>query len=160
MMIHEITEKVGKYKNRKRVGRGRGSGHGKTCGRGHKGAKSRSGWSARFGFEGGRLPYFRQIPKRGFSNVAFRIEYAIVNIEQLEQRFEAGDVVDTAALHRVGLIRDEKQLVKVLGQGELKKKLEVAASKFSGSAKEKIESAGGSTNVIVKTKWTRTTKKA
>ncbi len=96
-MIHEITEKIGKYKARKRIGRGRGSGTGKTSGRGHKGAGSRSGYSRRPSFEGGQTPYFRRIPKRGFSNAAFRTEFHIVNVAALQDRFEAGANVDAAA---------------------------------------------------------------
>ncbi|MBL1215943.1 MAG: 50S ribosomal protein L15 [Planctomycetes bacterium] len=156
MMIHEITEKVGRHKARKRVGRGQGSGHGKTCGRGHKGAKSRAGWSQRFGFEGGRLPYFRQFPKRGFSNEVFRTAYQIVNVEQLDERFEDGATVDAASLVAVGLVRNAQDPVKILGQGDLTKKLAVTAAKFSGSAKEKIEAKGGSVTEVTKTKWVRT----
>ena len=154
-MIHEITEKVGKYKARKRIGRGHGSGTGKTSGRGHKGAKSRAGFSHRPGFEGGQMPYFRRIPKRGFSNADFRTVYHIVNVASLEERFKKGATVDAAALVESGLVSNFNNPIKVLGQGELTIKLDVTADKFSASAIEKIEAAGGSVTVIVKKKWVR-----
>ena len=156
MMIHEITEKIGKYKARKRIGRGRGSGTGKTSGRGHKGAASRSGYSRRPSFEGGQTPYFRRIPKRGFSNSAFRTEYHIVNVAALQDRFEAGASVDAAALVKAGLIRNTKLPVKILAHGDITVKLNVTADKFSGSAATKIETAGGSVTLVPpKKKWTR-----
>jgi len=146
MMIHEVTEKVGKHKKRKRVGRGPGSGLGKTCGRGHNGAGSRSGatGSIRASREGGQTPLFRRVAKRGFSNVLFKKHYAIVNIAALDARFEDGAEVNAQMLVKVGLIRDDKLPVKVLGQGETKKKLAVTAASFSKSAQEKITQAGGS----------------
>ncbi len=146
MMIHEVTALVGKHKRRKRIGRGPGSGHGKTAGRGHKGAKSRAGWSGSVppGYEGGQMPYFRRIPKRGFSNARFREDYAIVNVKALEARFDDGAEINPQALAEVGLIHSAKDPVKILGQGELSKKLIVTATKFSGSAKDKIQKAGGS----------------
>jgi large subunit ribosomal protein L15 len=155
MMIHEITEKVGKYKTRKRIGRGHGSGSGKTSGRGHKGAKSRAGFSHRPGFEGGQMPYFRRIPKRGFSNADFRTVYHIVNVASLEERFKKGATVDAAALVESGLVSNFNNPIKVLGQGELTIKLDITADKFSASAIEKIEAAGGSVTVIQKKKWVR-----
>ncbi|MFG0330788.1 MAG: 50S ribosomal protein L15 [Phycisphaerales bacterium] len=155
MMIHEITEKVGKYKARKRIGRGHGSGSGKTAGRGHKGARSRAGFSQKVAREGGQLAYFRRFPKRGFSNFQFATTYSIVNVGQLDKAFDAGAEVDAKSLAKAGLVRDASKPVKILGEGELSKKLTVNAEKFSGSAKEKIEGAGGSTNEIRKTKWTR-----
>ncbi len=155
-MIHEITEKVGKYKARKRIGRGHGSGTGKTSGRGHKGAKSRAGFSHRPGFEGGQMPYFRRIPKRGFSNADFRTVYHIVNVASLEERFKKGATVDAATLVESGLVSNFNNPIKVLGQGELTIKLDVTAEKFSASAIEKIEAAGGSVTVIEKKKWVRT----
>jgi len=155
MMIHEITEKVGKYKARKRVGRGRGSGLGKTSGRGHKGAGSRSGHSHRAYFEGGQMPFVRRIPKRGFTNHDFRTLYSIVNIKQLEKRFDDGATIDPEALVKAGLIRNTKLPVKILGEGELSRKLTVTAAKFSASAKDKIEKAGGSCTIEATTKWTR-----
>jgi len=155
-MIHEITEKTGKYKARKRIGRGHGSGMGKTSGRGHKGARSRAGYSRRPAFEGGQMPYFRRIPKRGFSNAAFRTEYHIVNVAALQDRFKAGANVDAAALVEAGLIRNLKLPVKVLAHGDIKIKLNVIADKFSGSATTKIEAAGGSVIIVPpKKKWTR-----
>jgi large subunit ribosomal protein L15 len=155
MMIHEITEKVGKNKARKRIGRGHGSGSGKTSGRGHKGAKSRSGYSRRPAFEGGQMQYFRRIPKRGFTNADFKIVYHIVNLASLEARFEKGATVDATALVEAGLIRNFKNPVKILGQGDLTIALNVTADKFSTSASEKIEAAGGSVTVIEKKKWVR-----
>lgn len=145
MMIHEVTELVGGHKKRKRLGRGTGSGHGKTCGRGTKGAGSRSGWggSIRAGREGGQMPFFRRIPKRGFSNVRFTTLYAIVNIKALEARFETGAEVNPEMLVKVGLIPDTKLPVKVLAEGELTKKLNVTAAIFSNAAAEKISKAGG-----------------
>lgn len=155
MMIHEITEKVGKCKARKRVGRGRGSGHGKTCGRGHKGAHSRAGFSRNVAAEGGQLPYFRRLPKRGFSNEAFRTLYHIVNVGDLAQRFKDGEAVTPQTLVDVHLIRDTSRRVKILGEGELTAKLNVTAAKFSQSAQAKIESAGGCVTVDAPTKWMR-----
>lgn len=156
-MIHEITEKVGKHRSRKRIGRGHGSGHGKTSGRGHKGAASRSGWTRRPGFEGGQMPLVRRMPKRGFTNVQFRTLYAIVNVQTLQERCEKGAKVDAASLFEAGIIRDNLPL-KVLGHGELTKKLDITAAKFSASAKEKIQAAGGSITEIVKRKWRRAPK--
>ena len=156
MMIHEITEKSGKYKARKRIGRGHGSGSGKTSGRGHKGAKSRAGYSRRPAFEGGQMPYFRRIPQRGFSNAAFRTVYHIVNVAALQDRFKAGTNVDAAALVEAGLIRNTKNPVKVLAHGDITVKLNVTADKFSGSAVKKIEAVGGSVNIVPpKKKWVR-----
>ncbi len=150
MMIHEITVLAGKSKSRKRVGRGPGSGHGKTCGRGHKGAGSRSGatGSIRASSEGGQMPMFRRVPKRGFSNAQFRKIYAIVNLKALAARFEDGDEVDAARLAKVGLVRDDGCPIKVLGEGNLDKKLTVTAAAFSKSAPEKITKAGGTANVV------------
>jgi large subunit ribosomal protein L15 len=155
MMIHEITEKVGKYKARKRIGRGHGSGSGKTAGRGHKGAKSRSGYSRRPAFEGGQMQYFRRIPKRGFTNADFKTIYHIVNLASLEARFEKGATVDASALVEAGLIRNFKNPVKILGQGDLTLALNITADSFSASAVKKIEAAGGTVTVIEKKKWKR-----
>jgi len=155
MMIHEITAKVGRYRPRKRIGRGHGSGQGCTAGRGHKGAKSRSGWKNRPNYEGGQMPYFRRIPKRGFSNVNFRRNFVIVNLKALEAHCDDGAEVTPASLAKLGLVRDAAQPVKVLGEGELTKKLDVTAAKFSASAREKIEKAGGSATVNNRAKWTR-----
>ncbi len=149
MMIHEITEKVGKHKKRKRVGRGVGSGRGKTCGRGHKGAGSRSGFngSIRASREGGQTPLFRRVAKRGFSNFLFKKRFSVVNIAALDARFEDGAEVNPQMLVKVGLIRDDSLPVKILGQGETSKKLSVTAACFSKSAQEKITKAGGTVTV-------------
>src|SRR5690606_18620893 len=146
MMIHEVTEKVGKKKQPKRLGRGIGSGHGKTSGRGTKGAGARSGWggSIRATREGGQMPLFRRIPKRGFSNVNFETKYAVVNVGALDSRFESGAEVNPDMLVKAGLIRDTKLPVKVLGTGDTKKKFTVTAAKFSDVARQKLEAAGGS----------------
>ncbi len=155
MMIHEISNLVERYKDRKRVGRGRGSGLGKTSGRGHKGAKSRSGWSTKLAREGGQLAYFRRMPKRGFSNKAFATTFYVVNVRDLEKHFNAGDAVNAQSLIAKGLIRDTELPIKVLGCGELTKKLTIAAGKVSASAQEKIEKAGGSIQLSMKETWAR-----
>ena len=155
MMIHEITEKVGSYPDRKRVGRGRGSGKGKTSGRGHKGDKSRSGYSQAVFREGGQMAWFRRIPKRGFSNADFETVYHVINVGQLNDRFKDGDEVNAQTLHAARLIRDASLPVKILGQGDLTRKLTVTAAKFSASARQKIEAAGGTANEKVKAKWSR-----
>jgi len=160
MMIHEITSKVGRYKTRKRVGRGRGSGHGKTCGRGHKGAGSRAGYTRRPYFEGGQMSFVRRIPKRGFSNAPFRHLYHLVNIKALHARFEDGAEVNAESLVRVGLVRDTRLPVKILGEGETTKKFDVTAAKFSASAKAKILAAGGTATEVSRVKWTRGHEKA
>ncbi|MGI9013876.1 MAG: 50S ribosomal protein L15 [Phycisphaerales bacterium] len=155
MMIHEITVQVGRYRTRKRIGRGDGSGHGGTSGRGHKGAKSRAGWTYRPHFEGGQMQLFRRIPKRGFSNFNFRNDYAIVNLKSLDNAFENGATVDIETLAKLGIVRDTKLPLKVLGEGELTKKLTVTAAAFSASARRKLEEAGGTCNELPRTKWTR-----
>lgn len=149
MMIHEVTAKVGKHKKRKRVGRGIGSGHGKTCGRGHKGAGSRAGatGSIRASREGGQMPWFRRVPKRGFGNSLFRRDYKTVNIGAIDARFESGAEVNPEALVRVGLVHDLATPVKILGEGELTKKLSVTAAAFSKAARQKIEDAGGAVKI-------------
>ena len=147
MMIHEITSKVGRHKKRKRLGRGVGSGHGKTCGRGHKGAGSRSGHSTRASYEGGQMPLFRRIPKRGFSNARWRKDFHVINIRTLEARFNDGDQVTAQRLKELGLLSDTRVPVKVLGEGELTKKLTVVAAAFSASAMDKITKAGGAANI-------------
>ena len=146
MELHELHPAPGSHKARVRVGRGLGSGLGKTSGKGHKGAKARSGGGKRPGFEGGQMPLYRRVPKRGFNNV-FGTEYAEVNVERLEA-FEDGAVVDAKALLEARIIRKELDGVKVLGGGELTKKLTVKAAKFTASAKEKIEAVGGKAEVI------------
>jgi large subunit ribosomal protein L15 len=132
---------------KKRVGRGQGSGNGVQAGRGHKGAKSRSGFKFKRGFEGGQMPLHRRIPKRGFHN-PFRVEYAVVNLDTLSQRFDDGTVVTPALLREVGLINSTRTPIKVLGRGDVAKKLTVHAHKFSGQAAEKIAAAGGATEVL------------
>ena len=132
---------------RKRVGRGPGSGTGKTSGKGHKGQNARSGGGVRPGFEGGQLPLFRRLSKRGFNNYNFRTVYATVNVGDLE-RFEEGTTVTRELLIEVGLVKKELDGIKVLGNGELTKKLTVKADKFSSTAKAKIENVGGTTEVI------------
>ena len=147
MKLHTLYPNDGATKKRKIVGRGPGSGLGKTCGKGHKGQNARSGGGVRPGFEGGQLPLFRRLSKRGFNNYEFRTVYSTVNVSDLN-RFEDGTVVDTTLLKEVGLIKKELDGVKVLGSGELTKKLTVKANNFSKTAKEKIENIGGKTEVI------------
>ena len=127
---------------KKRIGRGQGSGNGKTAGRGHKGAKSRSGFHYKRGFEGGQMPLHRRVPKRGFHN-PFRVEYEVVNLDTIEARFDAGTVVTPELLREHRLVQSADKPVKVLGRGEIGKKLTVRAHKFSGKAAEKIAAAGG-----------------
>ncbi len=155
MMIHEITQEVGRYPNRKRLGRGDGSGQGGTAGRGHKGAKSRSGWKRRASYEGGQMPLFRRIPKRGFSNFRFQKHFVLVNIRDLDAACENGADVTLESLAKLGLVRDTSLPLKVLGEGEISKKLNVTAAKFSASAKKKIEAAGGTVTEVGKRKWQR-----
>jgi large subunit ribosomal protein L15 len=142
MLSHEITSVVGKHKSRKRVGRGRGSGVGKTAGRGHKGAHSRAGSTRLSLYEGGQMPLFRRLPKRGFNNKQFANRFEIVNVSQLE-RFEDGSEVGVVQLSEAGLVPGIQSRVKILGDGELTKRLEVAAHKFSKAAEEKIVGCGG-----------------
>lgn len=147
MKLHELEAVYGSTKNRKRVGRGQGSGTGKTSGKGEKGQNARSGGGVRPGFEGGQLPLFRRLAKRGFNNYNFRTVYSTVNVEDLN-RFEDDTVVTIELLKEVGLIKKELDGVKVLGNGELKKKLTVKANAFTRSAIEKINNNGGKTEVI------------
>lgn len=146
MKLHELKPSEGSRKLRNRVGRGAGTGNGKTSGRGQKGQKARSGGGVRPGFEGGQLPLFRRIPKRGFTNIN-RKEYAIVNLDQLNQ-FEDGTEVTPELLIETGVVKNEKAGIKVLGNGSLEKKLTVKANKFSASAKAAIEAKGGAQEVI------------
>jgi large subunit ribosomal protein L15 len=146
MKLHELKPAEGSRHARKRVGRGIGSGNGKTAGRGHKGQKARSGGGVRVGFEGGQNPLYRRLPKRGFTNI-HRKEFAIVNIEELN-RFADGTEVTPETLLETGVVKNPKDGIKILGNGELKVKLTVKANKFSQSAVEKIEAAGGKTEVI------------
>lgn len=147
MKLNELYAVEGSTKARKRVGRGQGSGTGKTSGKGEKGQNARSGGGVRPGFEGGQLPLFRRLSKRGFNNYNFRIVYSTVNVSDLN-RFEDGTVVDTKLLKEVKLIRKELDGVKILGNGDLTKKLTVKANAFTENAKEKIEKIGGKTEVI------------
>jgi large subunit ribosomal protein L15 len=142
MDLRTVTKKGIKYPDRKRVGRGPGSGLGKTAARGHKGWGQRSGTSRRPGYEGGQMPIYRRVPKRGFTNARFRTEYTILNVDQLEA-FDEGATVDLEAILAKGLTSRVSKLLKVLGDGELKKKLTVRAQKFSKTAAEKIQKAGG-----------------
>ena len=147
MKLHELSPAEGSKKAVKRIGRGAGSGHGKTAGKGHKGAKARSGYSRRPGFEGGQMPLQRRVPKRGFNNI-FRTEYAVVNVASLEERFDANATVDAESLKACGLIKKELDGIKVLGNGEITKALTVKVSAISESAKAKIEAAGGKVEVL------------
>lgn len=147
MKLHELKPNEGSVQTRKRVGRGPGSGLGKTSGKGHKGQNARSGGGVRPGFEGGQLPLFRRLPKRGFNNYEFRTEYAIVNVGDLND-FKDGSVIELSNLKESGLVKKEKDGIKILGNGELTKKLTVKANQFSSTAKQKIENAGGKIEVI------------
>lgn len=147
MKLHTLAPNEGATKERKRLGRGVGSGTGKTSGKGHKGQNARSGGGVRPGFEGGQLPLFRRLPKRGFNNYEFRTEYAVVNVGDLND-FKDGSVIELKNLKESGLVKKEKDGIKILGSGELTKKLTVKANKFSSTAKEKIENAGGKIEVI------------
>lgn len=147
MNLNQITKLAGADKRRTRVGRGRGSGLGKTSGRGHKGAGQRAGWSGRVLQEGGQMPVFRRVPKRGFSNARFTTRYQVVNVAALERNFEPNAEVTPEALKESGLISDARKPVKILGDGELAKKLTVVAAKFSEAALKKIEAAGGTARV-------------
>ena len=147
MSLHKIRPPKGAKHAKKRVGRGQGSGHGHTASRGHKGAQSRSGFSFKRGFEGGQMPLHRRVPKRGFHN-PFRVEYAVVNLDTLAEVFEAGSSVTPELLRERGLVRQSRARIKVLGRGDITKKLTVQAHKFSGTAAEKIAAAGGTTEVL------------
>ena len=146
MKLYELSPAAGSVKDVKRIGRGHGSGNGKTAGKGHKGQNARSGGGVRPGFEGGQMPMTRRIPKRGFNNI-FATKFAVVNVSDLE-RFVDGTVVDAELLKASGLIKKANDGVKVLGNGELTKNLTVKAAAFSASAKEKIEKAGGKAEVM------------
>jgi large subunit ribosomal protein L15 len=147
MSLNNLRPPRGARHNRKRVGRGPGSGHGKTATRGSKGAKSRSGFRFKRGFEGGQMPLHRRVPKRGFHN-PFRVEYAVVNLDTLAEVFDAGSSVTPELLRERGLVRLAHAPVKVLGRGEISKQLTVHAHKFSGSAAQKIAAAGGAAELI------------
>ena len=147
MKLHELEKNIGATHAKKRVGRGSGSGLGKTSGRGQKGQKARSGGSINPVFEGGQLPLFRRVPKRGFSNAKFKTRYAVINLKDLNN-FEDGAVVTPALLKDAGIIKNQLDGIKVLGTGKLEKKITIQASKFSTSALEKIKEAGSKAEVI------------
>ena len=147
MKLHELSPAFGATKEVKRIGRGHGSGHGKTAGKGHKGQWARSGGGVRPGFEGGQTALARRMPKRGFNNI-FATEYATVNVSDLEARFENGAVIDETALVESGLLKKTLDGIKVLGNGELTKSFTVKAAKFTATASEKIEKAGGKAEVV------------
>ena len=147
MSLNNLRPPRGAKHAKKRIGRGQGSGNGKTAGRGHKGAKSRSGFKFKRGFEGGQMPLHRRVPKRGFHN-HFRVEYDVINLDTLGERFEAGTIVTPDALREAGLLQGSGRLVKVLARGEVGKALTVRAHKFSGKAAEKISAAGGQAEAI------------
>ena len=146
MKLHELSPAEGSVTPAYRKGRGPGSGNGKTAGKGHKGQNARSGGGVRPGFEGGQLPLYRKLPKRGFYN-RFAKEYSVVNVEALN-KFEDGAVIDLAVLAEAGIVSQPKSALKILGKGELAKKITVKAAIFSASAKEKIEAAGGKIEVV------------
>ena len=147
MSLNSLRPPRGSKKPKKRVGRGPGSGHGKTSSRGHKGAQSRSGFRFKRGFEGGQMPLHRRVPKRGFTN-PFRIEYAVVNLDTLAEVFDAGSAVTPELLRERGIVRDARAPIKILGRGEITKQLTIKAHKFSDTAVQKIAAAGGATEVL------------
>ena len=147
MKLHELSPVEGSKKKSKRIGRGHGSGWGKTAGKGHKGQKARSGGSIRPGFEGGQMPLQRRVPKRGFNNI-FAKNVVAVNLSALNRKFNDGDTVDAEALKAAGVVKNGFDAVKVLGNGKIDKKLNVKVNAYSASAKEKIEKAGGTAEVI------------
>src|SRR5215211_7782772 len=147
--IHNIGAPKGANRNKKRVGRGPGSGLGKTAGRGHKGQKSRSGYSSRPGFEGGQMPLQRRLPKRGFTNI-FKKQWIEISLAKIESNFNAGDEVTPEVLHNRGLIKKAKHDLVILGNGEISKALKISAHRFTKAAKDKIEKAGGSATPITK----------
>ena len=150
MRLHDLKPNPGAKHRRKRLGCGESSGHGKTSGKGHKGQKARSGGSIRPGFEGGQMPLYRQLPKRGFNNARFKTAYGIVNLDDLEKRFDDGAAINEKLLRGAGIIRGTLDGVKVLGRGEVKKKFHLEVDSVSASAREKIEKAGGSITLTVK----------
>ncbi|MHC4473234.1 MAG: 50S ribosomal protein L15 [Planctomycetota bacterium] len=143
MDLMDVLKAGAPRKRKRRVGRGESSGKGKTSGRGHKGAKSRSGWGGMAAHEGGQMPIIRRLPKKGFNNARFRKEYAILNVSDLEKVFEDGDEVSPEVAKERGIMKKRDTLLKILGKGDVKKKLTVKAHRFSGTARAKIEEAGG-----------------
>ncbi|MCX7868822.1 MAG: 50S ribosomal protein L15 [Terrimicrobiaceae bacterium] len=144
MRLHNLKPTPGAKHRRKRLGCGESSGHGKTSGKGHKGQKARSGGSIRPGFEGGQMPLFRRLPKRGFSNARFRTEVATVNLDEIEKRFDNGAAINEKILRAAGLVRGRPGAIKILGRGDLSKAFHIEADAISASARAKIEKAGGS----------------
>lgn len=147
MQLHELAPTPGARKDPKRIGRGIGSGHGKTAGKGHKGQNARAGGGVRPGFEGGQMPLTRRLPKRGFSNEPFRTRYEVVNLEALE-RFDAGTVVTPELLEETRVCKNAQKGLKVLGTGDLTRALTVKAHQVSASARQKIEAAGGKVEIL------------
>lgn len=147
MKLHNLKPNEGSVKSRKRLGRGPSSGHGKTSGKGHKGQNARSGGGVRLGFEGGQTPLFQRLPKRGFSNAPFKTVYAVINLSDLN-KFEDGAVITPELLKEMGLVKQQLDGIKVLGNGTLDKKIHVKAHKFSKTAQAKIEKLGGKAEVI------------
>jgi large subunit ribosomal protein L15 len=143
MRLHDLKPNPGAKHRRKRLGSGESSGHGKTSGKGHKGQKARSGGSIRPGFEGGQMPLHRRLPKRGFNNAAFKTVYGIVNLDDLEKRFEDGAAINEKLLRGAGLVRGSLDGIKVLGRGDVNKKFHLEVDSISASAREKIEKVGG-----------------
>jgi large subunit ribosomal protein L15 len=143
MRLHDLKPNPGAKHRRKRLGSGESSGHGKTSGKGHKGQKARSGGSIRPGFEGGQMPLHRRLPKRGFNNAAFKDVYGIVNLDDLDKRFDDGAAINEKLLRGAGLVRGSLSGVKVLGRGEVSKKFHLEVDRISASARKKIEQAGG-----------------
>lgn len=149
MDLSTLAPAPGATKKRKRLGRGPGSGNGKTAGRGHKGRGARAGGNTPPGYEGGQMPLQRRLPKRGFRNL-FRVQFSVVNLGQLEGRFEAGAVIDAQALRAQGLVRSATHPIKILADGKLSKALTVKADKFSAAARERLQAAGGTAEVIAR----------
>jgi large subunit ribosomal protein L15 len=143
MRLHDLKPNPGAKHRRKRLGSGESSGHGKTSGKGHKGQKARSGGSLRPGFEGGQMPLLRRLPKRGFNNAAFKTVYGIINLDDLEKRFDDGAAINEKLLRGAGLVRGSLEGIKVLGRGDVNKKFHLEVDSISASAREKIEKAGG-----------------
>ena len=150
MRLHDIKPNPGAKHRRKRLGSGESSGLGKTCGRGHKGQKSRSGGGPRSTFEGGQMPLYRRLPKRGFNNARFKKIYAVVNVGLLEDSFDEGSLINDQSLREQGIVKGKYDGIKILGIGEVSKKFKLSVNKVSDSAKEKIEKAGGSIELSIK----------
>lgn len=164
MRLHTIKPAPGSTKRKKRVGRGESSGHGKTSGRGHKGQKARSGGAIRIGFEGGQMPLYRRLPKKGFNNAAFKTVYAVYNLDRLSDYFDDGAVINESSLREKKLLkgrwRHKWDGIKILGDGDLAKKFKVEVDKISESARQKIEAAGGSVTIIFRTRHAEAAAKA